>query len=73
MLVSKKTEQYIQLRTKSCKDVSVHLQDKEFLSKETSDIFTDFTCSTNLYLDADRARKLGFALLSAANKLQRKK
>ena len=68
-----KKQQYIQLRTKNCKQVSVHLQDKEFLSKEASDIFEDFVNSNNLYLDADRARKLGFALLSAANKLQRKK
>lgn len=60
--------QYIQLRNAACKDFGVVLQDKHFKDVEVA--LEDCLVNTT-YLDSKRAKKLAFALLSAANKLER--
>lgn len=60
----------IQLRTKKCKDFAIRINvDGMIIQEEKAP--AEFTNSTNTYFDAERARKLAFALLSAANKVDR--
>jgi len=58
---------FIQLRTLACKDFGVLLQNKALKEVEV-ELSGDVTTT---YLDSKRAKKLAFALLSAANKLER--
>jgi hypothetical protein len=65
-----KTDKYnfIQLRTSKCKDFGVVLQDKLYKDIELE---LEHGIIQTTYLDSKRAKKLAFALLSAANKLER--
>lgn len=65
-----KTGQYnfVQLRTSNCKDFGVVLQDKLYKDIELE---LEHGIIQTTYLDSKRAKKLAFALLSAANKLER--
>lgn len=60
----------IQLRTKNCSDFAIKINvGGKIIQEEQAP--AEFVGSTNSYLNAERARKLGFALLSAANKADR--
>ena len=59
---------FIQLRTSKCKDFGVVLQDKLYKDIELE---LEHGIIQTTYLDSKRAKKLAFALLSAANKLER--
>lgn len=59
---------FIQLRTSKCKDFGVVLQDKLYKDIELD---LEYGIIQTTYLDSKRAKKLAFALLSAANKLER--
>jgi len=59
---------FIQLRTSKCKDFGVALQDKLYKDIELE---LEHGIIQTTYLDAKRAKRLAFALLSAANKLER--
>ena len=59
---------FIQLRTNKCKDFGVVLQDKLYKDIEVS---LEQGKIQTTYLDSKRAKKLAFALLSVANKLER--
>jgi len=60
--------QFIQLRNSGCKDFGVVLQDKLYKNIELE---LEHGIIQTTYLDSKRAKKLAFALLSAANKLER--
>ena len=59
---------FIQLRTSKCKDFGVVLQDKLYKDIELE---LEHGIIKTTYLDSKRAKKLAFALLGAANKLER--
>ena len=59
---------FVQLRTRNCKDFGVALQDKLYKDIELE---LEHGIIKTTYLDSKRAKKLAFALLSAANKLER--
>ena len=59
---------FVQLRIRNCKDFGVVLQDKLYKDIELE---LDHGIIQTTYLDSKRAKKLAFALLSAANKLER--
>lgn len=59
---------FVQLRTSNCKEFGVVLQDKLYKDIELG---LEHGIIQTTYLDSKRAKKLAFALLSAANKLER--
>ena len=59
---------FVQLRIRNCKDFGVVLQDKLYKDIELE---LEHGIIQTTYLDSKRAKKLAFALLSAANKLER--